>query len=134
METEVTYRTNEVLSVEQIIEVFQSSGIRRPTSEPQRIARMFENANLVVSAFSGPRLVGVGRALTDFSYCCYVSDLAVRRDFQHQGIGKAILERLRGAAGPECVFFLHAAPLAKAYYPKIGMLPWEDCFHIPRQH
>jgi GNAT superfamily N-acetyltransferase len=123
---------NTPLSTESIIKVFISSGIRRPVLDPPRIREMFDKSNLVVSAWNKDQLVGIGRALTDFSYCCYVSDLAVEKTFQNQGIGKQILKTLQAQAGPRCVFFLHAAPEARNYYPKQGFLAWEDCFHIPR--
>lgn len=129
---EITYKTNAPLSVTEIIEVFDSSGIRRPTNDSGRIEKMFKNSNLVVSAWLGKQLIGLGRALTDFSYCCYVSDLAVKKEFQSKGIGKIMLEILRNEAGPQTVFFLHAAPQAVSYYPKIGMHEWKDCFYIPR--
>lgn len=94
---------------------------------------MLDNANLTVTAWERDQMVGIGRAVTDYSYCCYVSDLAVAKEFQNQGIGRKILELLRNEAGPKCVFFLHAAPNAATYYPKIGFRPWSDCFHIPRE-
>ena len=83
----IDYRLHTPIPATDIVRLFDASGIKRPTGDLSRIARMFANANLVVSAWSGEQLVGVCRALTDFSYCCYLSDLAVDRAFQHQGIG-----------------------------------------------
>jgi hypothetical protein len=37
---------------------------------------MLQHANLMISARAQGNLVGFVRALTDFSYCCYVSNLA----------------------------------------------------------
>lgn len=129
----VEYRTEHEIAIEDIIEVYDSSGIQRPTHDFERLKKMYANSNLVVSAWLGGKLIGVGRALTDFSYCCYVSDLAVRKEHQHQGVGRKILSILKEQAGPQCVFFLRAAPSAKDYYPKLGMEPWPDCFHYPRE-
>lgn len=134
MSLRFSYKINQELPVAAIIDVYDSSGIRRPTNDPERIQKMYANSNLVVSAWLGDKLVGVGRALTDFSYCCYVSDLAVRKEYQGNGVGREILSLLKNQAGPQCVFFLRAAPDAKDYYPKVGMKPFEDCFYIPREY
>jgi len=75
----IEYRRNFPLDAAQVAAVFDASGIRRPTGDLARIARMFANANLVFSAWHEDRLAGGCRALTDFSYCCYLSDLAVDR-------------------------------------------------------
>ena len=75
--------------------------IVRPTGEPARIGRMFAAADIVVSAWSGDTLVGLCRALTDFSYCCYLSDLAVDKSYQGRGIGTGLVDRLRAALGDE---------------------------------
>jgi hypothetical protein len=73
------YRTGYLPPVADIIRVFEESGIVRPTHDVARIEKMFAHANLVVTAWEGETLVGVCRALTDFSYCCYLSDLAVNK-------------------------------------------------------
>ncbi len=63
---------------------------------------------------------GIARALTDFSWCCYLSDLAVDKDYRQRGIGKELIARVRAEAG-EDAFLLLSAPEAVAYSPKIGM-------------
>jgi hypothetical protein len=73
----IEYRDDQPLDPAEIARVFEASGISRPTKDLPRIARMFANANVVISAWDGARLIGVSRALTDYSYCCYLSDLAV---------------------------------------------------------
>lgn len=129
----ITYKINEDIEPELIIDVYNSSGIKRPTTDLPRIKKMYQNSNLVVSAWQDDKLIGIGRALTDFSYCCYLSDLAVAKDCQSKGVGRTILDIIRKEAGPQCVFFLHAAPNAVDYYPKVGMKHWDDCFFIPRE-
>jgi hypothetical protein len=53
-------------------------------SEPDRIAKMLEHGNLMITARDGKKLIGIARSLTDFAFCCYLSDLAVDRAFQKQ--------------------------------------------------
>ena len=117
----IRYTHEEKITSVQLAAVFESSGIRRPTSDLPRIQRMIDAADLLVTAWDGDTLVGVARALTDFSYCCYLSDLAVARDYQHQGIGKELVSQVHELIGSQSMLLLLAAPEAQAYYPKIGM-------------
>jgi hypothetical protein len=83
----ITFAIEERPPAEEVAEVFRRSGIRRPVDDIPRIARMVEHANLIVTARDNDRLVGIARALTDFCFCCYLSDLAVDRDYQRSGSG-----------------------------------------------
>lgn len=128
----VTYRVGEALDAAEVAALFDDSGIRRPTQDLARIAAMLAHANLVVSARQGERLVGVARALTDFSYCCYLSDLAVARDFQRAGVGRELVRRVRERIGPQSMLLLLSAPEAMEYYPRLGFERVENAFLIRR--
>lgn len=116
----ISYRNNARISPEQLADVFRRSGIRRPIEDPPRMAAMLAHANLLVTAWDGERLIGVARALTDFSYCCYLSDLAVDLQYQKGGIGRTLVNQVREAIGEKSMLLLLAAPEAMQYYPKIG--------------
>ena len=132
---EITYRSNIKLTAEAFIDLLKRSTLaeRRPVDSPQRIQGMLDHGNVLITAWSGDKLVGVSRALTDFSFCCYLSDLAVDEAFQKQGIGKRLIEETHKAAGENAALILLAAPAAQEYYPKIGMQRFEHCFMIPRK-
>ena len=117
----ITYRVNAELTPEELAEVFDRSGIARPVRDIARLQKMIAHANLTVTAWDGGRLVGVARALTDFSWCCYLSDLAVDKAYQSQGIGRELIARVRAEAGEDANFLLLSAPEAMAYYPKVGL-------------
>jgi predicted N-acetyltransferase YhbS len=108
-------------------------GGRRPIDDPKRLEQMLRNADVIVTARDGGRLVGVARAVTDFAFCCYLSDLAVEADYQHRGIGKRLIAETRAAAGVAASLFLFAAPGAEAYYPKVGMTPMHNGWVIRRE-
>ncbi len=130
---ELTYRVNAPITAEAVADLFRSSGIRRPVDDLPRIQRMLDHANLTITAWDGEQLVGIARALTDFSFCCYLSDLAVARDYQKSGIGKALVHRIQEAIGDESMLLLLAAPEAMAYYPHIGFQKVERAWEIPRK-
>jgi GNAT superfamily N-acetyltransferase len=117
----IDYQTNAPITPAQLADVFVRSGIRRPTDDLERMGRFIEHANLMLTAWDGDRLVGVARSLTDFCYCCYLSDLAVDRAYQKKGIGRELVQRTRAAIGDSAMLLLLAAPEAMEYYPKLGM-------------
>ena len=116
----IDYSSNRAVTAVQLAELFRSAGMRRPVDDLKRLDRMLKHASLTVGAFAGDQLVGVARALTDFSYCCYLSDLAVAAAFQRRGIGRELLRRVREIIGPQCNLVLLAAPDAMSYYPRLG--------------
>jgi N-acetylglutamate synthase-like GNAT family acetyltransferase len=130
--SEIEYRHNFPVTANDVVAVFDASGIRRPTTDLARIERMFANANLTFSAWHEGKLVGVCRALTDFSYCCYLSDIAVNKAFQKHGIGRELIAHVRAAIGEEVALILLSAPEAMEYYPKVGFEKFENGFIIKR--
>lgn len=133
----IYYAVETGLSAAEFIDVLERSGLaeRRPIQEPVRIANMLKHANLIVTARDDSgRLIGIGRSLTDFAFCCYMSDLAVDRHFQGQGVGRRLMEETRKYAGGDAVtFLLLAAPQAMTYYPHSGLEHFDNCFGIRRR-
>ncbi|MGG3990161.1 GNAT family N-acetyltransferase [Bacillus smithii] len=130
---EIVYKYNEPVKAEDVIQVFRNSGITRPIGQKERIQKMLDHANLILTAWDHNRLVGIARALTDFSYCCYLSDLAVDQDYQKRGIGKELIERIRKIIGEEVALILLSAPSAMDYYPKVGFDKVDNGFIIRRK-
>lgn len=118
----ITYRTGNDLDLDEVIELYVAStlGARRPVDNRERMAAMLSNANLTVTAWDGALLVGIARALSDFSFITYLSDLAVRESHQRQGIGKELMRRVQEEGGPDAKLLLLAAPAAEKYYPHVG--------------
>jgi len=119
----ILYHNDRPVSASQFIDILKRStlALRRPVDDPDRIDRMLKHANVMISAWDGDLLVGISRAVTDFSFCCYLSDLAVDEAYQHRGIGKRLIEETHDTAGREVKLILLAAPAAVTYDPKAGM-------------
>ncbi len=117
----IDYRTGNDLDLDEVIDVYVDStlGERRPVDDRERMAGMLREANLVITARDGGRLVGIARSVSDFHYATYLSDLAVRLSHQRQGIGIELIRKTREAA-PRAAIILLAAPAAVEYYPRIG--------------
>ena len=117
----ITYHLGNDIDLDTMIELYRAStlGERRPIDERDTMRQMLENANLIVSAWDGDKLVGIARSLTDFVYATYLSDLAVHLDYQRHGIGKELIRETQRALKGGKVILL-AAPAAREYYPHIG--------------
>ncbi len=132
---DIQYQLEPQLSPDEFLSVLTRStlGERRPIDDRQRIAGMLRHADVIVTARCEGQLVGVSRAITDFHFCTYLSDLAVDVAFQKQGIGRRLIDETHAAAGRCTMLVLVAAPAAESYYPHIGMTPHPACWYIPRQ-
>lgn len=127
----IEYRIEKDLDAGEFVEVLKRSTLaeRRPVNDSERIGKMLKHANLIITARDNGKLVGVSRSVTDFSFCTYLSDLAVDAAYQHKGIGKELIRRTK-LASPTAKLILLAAPAAVNYYPRIGMKKFDACFYI----
>lgn len=126
----IKYRLEPGLTCEEFIDLLVRSTLadRRPVAEHDTIEAMLRNADIIVTARSEDNLVGVARAITDYAYCTYLSDLAVDERFQRKGIGRELVQRTHETAGLKTRLILLAAPAAASYYPHIGMHRHDSCW------
>jgi GNAT superfamily N-acetyltransferase len=129
------YRLQPDLTPAEFIRVLVRSRLaeRRPIDRPDVIRAMLEGADIILTARAGERLVGVSRAISDFAYCTYLSDLAVDQAYQKRGIGRELIRRTHEAGGLHPDLILLAAPAARSYYPHIGMEAHDSCWVIRRK-
>ncbi len=127
----IQYNREQTITVEEFLQVLTNStlGERRPIDQPLRLAKMLEYGNLIITARTQGKLIGISRALSDYSYCTYLSDLAVDEAYQRMGIGKELIRQTKLAA-PEAKLILLSAPAAISYYPKIGFTQHEFCYFL----
>jgi predicted N-acetyltransferase YhbS len=130
----INYRLEPELTPEEFCDVLRRSTLaeRRPVDDLDTIRAMLKNADVTVTARFDGLLVGVSRAITDFAYCTYLSDLAVDERHQRQGIGRELIRRTHEAAGLNTTLILLSAPKARSYYPHIGMTLHDSCWVIPK--
>jgi len=128
----IAYPTGNTLDVDAVIELYKSCslGARRPSDDRERMAAMLANANLVITAWDEELLVGISRSMTDFVYATYLSDLAVREQYQKRGIGRELIRLTQEAGGPKTTVILLAAPAAVDYYPRIGFARHDSAWII----
>jgi GNAT superfamily N-acetyltransferase len=127
----IIYTSGEPPDAREAVEVFARSGLKEPITDPERMRRLLETADVLVCARVEGRLVGLARGLCDFLYACYLSDLVVDRDLQGRGVGRELMRRVRDAAGEGVRVHLFAAPEAASYYEHIGCERIADGWRLP---
>lgn len=118
----IVYEHSRKIRDEEFVDVLRRSTLaeRRPVDDAACIRAMLAHADLVCTAWDGKLLVGVARSVTDFEYCCYLSDLAVDEKYQKKGIGKRLIGLTQSRLGKKAKIILLAAPKAEGYYGKVG--------------
>ena len=129
---EIIYKTGIVPAAEQVIQLYDNCGLPRPTGDKERIQKMFDNSDLIVTAWDGESLVGVSRTITDWVWCAYLADLAVNVSYKKSGIGKKLIDLTREQLGSQSMVLLLSVPTAMDYYPKVGFTKQESAFIINR--
>jgi len=112
-------------------------GAIRPIEDLERLQHMLSAASVVMTARrddASRELLGVARCITDFSWCAYLSDLAVSPSAQGLGVGRALLDALRRELGSRVTLALQSVPTAVGFYERAGMARMADAFCYRRAH
>lgn len=130
---EINYSTNHKITEAEFIDLLRRSTLaeRRPVEDAKCIQAMLQHTKLLCTAWHKDKLVGVARSLTDFEYCCYLSDLAVDVAYQKQGIGRRLITETKARLGPKARLILLSAPKAEGFYPRIGFDAHRSAWIIP---
>lgn len=134
----VLYAREPDLGVEAFQQVLMQSGLAaiRPVNDVARLQAMLASADLLVTARlvqPDRQLVGIARSISDFSWCAYLSELAVAASAQGLGIGKGLLSETRRILGPGVALVLSSVPEAVGFYERAQMQRIADAFWYPRQ-
>lgn len=118
----IRYESTQKIGGDEFVDLLKRSTLaeRRPVDDPKCIQAMLKHSNLLCTAWDGEKLVGVARSVTDFEFCCYLSDLAVDEACQKKGIGAGLIRLTQSRPGSRAKIILLAAPKAEGYYPEIG--------------
>jgi ribosomal protein S18 acetylase RimI-like enzyme len=100
--------------------------------DPADLETCFTNSMFKCFVFDRELLVGAGRAVADGVDCSYLCDVAVHPGYQGRGLGKAIIERLRGLSANHRKIILYANPGKEGFYRKLGFLPMKTAMAIFR--
>ena len=91
--------------------------------KPDQMFKALINSHSFITAWHNEKLVGLGNALSDGFLVVYYPHLIIHPDYQGQGIGKRILNRLQEKYGDFHQQILVADGKAIDFYEKCGFEP-----------
>jgi predicted GNAT family acetyltransferase len=126
---EVEYRDGHDIDIDQLAALIEAAGWAARSREV--VAQQIAGARWVVSAWSGARMVGIARAISDGVTNAYLSTVIVAEGFRGRGIATAMVKQL--VAGRRSIrWVLHARPELHGMYARAGFVPATDILWIPR--
>lgn len=75
-----------------ILKLYESVGWTAYTSHPEALRKGFEHSLLTLAAYKGDQLVGIIRTVGDGHTVVFIQDILVHPDYQHRGIGTALMQ------------------------------------------
>ena len=129
---DIKYKSNIKPDASLIADLYRKSKLNRPVDDLVRLQKMYNDSNIVLSAWDGDKLVGILRGWTDSSYDGYICDLAIDPDFQKNSIGKELLNQAIKKY-PKAQFILRASEIASEYYKHIGWDKVENGWYFARE-
>jgi ribosomal protein S18 acetylase RimI-like enzyme len=116
----LNYAINPTIEASEVLGLIKRADCAKSAEDAHRLVRIVPQANIVVAARDGQRLVGLARGLKELSGCCYLSDLLVDRDYHNQGIGEQLIRHVRTSVGKNALIVLVPSPEMAAYSTEIG--------------
>jgi ribosomal protein S18 acetylase RimI-like enzyme len=95
--------------------------------------RALQNGSVIVCAWNERELIGFARAITDFTWIGYLSQLAVVPAFQRRGVGKQLVTHVLEQLGDGVSLVVHSADGASGFYEAVGFERYENVFQIRRK-
>jgi ribosomal protein S18 acetylase RimI-like enzyme len=122
---DIAYSDDQPVDTDQFIALLNASGLAasRPIADRACVASMVLNADILITAWHGDELVGISRAVTDFTWCCHLSDIAVDAAWQRRGIGREMIARTCALLGDRCRLIVPADEGAGDYFAAAGFNP-----------
>ncbi|MDT0189660.1 GNAT family N-acetyltransferase [Rothia terrae] len=82
------------LDAEQLLNLYTAVGWGAYSNNPEDLVPMVRNCWYVYAAFDEDALVGLARVVGDGFSVAYIQDLLVLPDYQRQGIGRELMNRV----------------------------------------
>lgn len=133
IEQDIVIKTIKSAEHQDLIRLYKDAGWWEPSFDdhPDFLNGIVKDSALFVGAFSGKKLVGMGRALSDLASDAYIQDVAVLKAFRGGGIGKKIIQTLVKQLTQKGVDWigLVAQPGTTSFYQELGFEVMKD--HVP---
>ncbi|MGD1858684.1 MAG: GNAT family N-acetyltransferase [Leptolyngbyaceae cyanobacterium] len=117
--TAIVYSERRNIAIVPILRLYQANGWSA-AQKPEALQQALYNSHSLISAWDGDQLVGLGNAISDGFLVVYYPHLLVSPDYQGQGIGSGIMQRLQQRYRDMHMQMLTADRDAISFYERCG--------------
>ncbi len=91
---EIIYTDNSLLKIKDILHLYNDVGWSEYCRDIKKLRRALNNSLAVLTAWDKDRLVGLIRVVGDGETIIYIQDILVLKEYQRQGIGSKLINRV----------------------------------------
>ena len=85
---------NPIVTLEDVLPLYEAVGWTNYTTKPEMLEVAYKNSLHIIGAFNDDeKLIGVLRGVGDGASILFIQDILVYPEYQHQGIGTALLQK-----------------------------------------
>ena len=123
------YKKSKNLPIQKLVTLYNSVGWKQ-AKHPDLLKKAIKNSDYVISAWDNDKLIGLGRAITDWSFAVYICDVLVLKEYQNKRIGREITKRLMEPFKNFHNQVVMTEEESKEFYKKFGFTSSKDVFII----
>jgi len=112
----------------ELMDLYASVGWKNYTDRPDMLFMAYKNSLCILGAYEGNKLVGIIRVVGDGASIVFIQDLLVLPQYQHQGIGTALMKSIMNRYDSVYQLQLMTDHTAKtiAFYKSLGFFTADD--------
>ena len=124
----IKYSEKQEIDFDKMLTLYQDADWTAYTNHPEVLKKAIENSLYILTAWSNDQLVGFIRAVGDGHTIIYIQDIIVLNNFQRQGIGKELLERvlLKYNKVRQILLLTDSKPETISFYESAGLKQTND--------
>lgn len=124
----IEYQKKVDITHEALLHLYESVGWSAYTQDNPDLTSLLEGAKHYLTAWDGERLIGLIRVVGDGVYIAYIQDVLVHPDYQRQGIGKYLMQKMLKEIryAKQIILTTENSPATKAFYQSLGMKDFND--------
>jgi ribosomal protein S18 acetylase RimI-like enzyme len=128
----VEYHNGKRVDFKRLIELFNEVGWEDKTKDVNRLERMVQNSQIVLTAWDGDYMIGFARCTTDCVLNGQINNVVVDSRYRNKGVGKALVTNI--IESNKCVtYVLRGDPENEDFYNRLGFEVAERTFVYKRR-
>ena len=110
--------------VKDVLALYENVGWTNYTNNSEMLENAYKNSLLTLAAYDEDRLVGIVRTVGDGYSIVYVQDILVHSEYQHQGIGTKLFQKIfeKFSNVYQLALLTDNSPTAIAFYKSLGFV------------